>query len=454
MEAPLIDWQVRPLSPADPTPIVVEGQIVPREDVLGPEGDDLLNLHATFHSQAPSVANTPTTPGGSIRPAAPHSVLDDDNPIIALPPPLVPTPSRLSLSRPPTVSIPSRVPTTAPVSRVASPQPQYVPSPRPQYVPSPQAQYVPSPRPTYLPPQRPVASPDPRVFAVSLPPALPAPPSPAAQSPPPVAPSPSRATSQLPPTPPGSAVEGLTSSYPDYDSMPRETQDRYFQHFSTLFSILRNNNPSFTVVDPQPGESLRTVHIRYDDYIYQIWSEQTGDEFREYLIYLWVVIELVGTKVMGANLGGFTKFQLSMMPKYDRILIQLGQQHADRQDPGKSTSAFSPMTQLLVTSLINAVIFWGIKFAVGRITTSPNAAAALEDKLFEVVARMSAPRPQPRVGQLAGFAANAVGYVSNSNDIIGSFLGAVVQPAPAAEAAAAGGAAAPPPARMRPRFDG
>lgn len=128
------------------------------------------------------------------------------------------------------------------------------------------------------------------------------------------------------------------------------------EDFRVKFRILRRTFPTFTIPEPDETEDLDTIHSRYDKYIHYIHVNSSADQYKIYLIILFMSIELFCCKVLHLNMGGFTLNQLSAMSRYERLLIELGERNYT-----VGTSSWPVEIRILIIALVNGIIFLVIK---------------------------------------------------------------------------------------------
>jgi len=147
---------------------------------------------------------------------------------------------------------------------------------------------------------------------------------------------------------------------PDYNAMPHEKQAQHYADFVTKFGILRSSWPSMGIPDLNNNMSLREIHAMYNTYVRQIHIHKNVDDYRNYMIALWWILELLGNKA-GLSISGYAQSQMNSMSKYERLLIELG------ENKYKETAAVSgglvqpsqwPVElRLLGVALMQALIF-------------------------------------------------------------------------------------------------
>lgn len=177
---------------------------------------------------------------------------------------------------------------------------------------------------------------------------------------------------------------------PDYTSMSTELQAQHRADFRTKFGILRGAWPNYHIPDFSDSMSLAEIHAQYDIYVRHIHISQEVDQYKVYLVIMWLIIELFCTKI-GLNIGGYTVAQMRSMNKYERLLIELGEtSYKASGGPAAAQSSWSPEIRILFMALVNAVTFIIIKMLASYI--GEGMATTIVDALSSYV---SGTPPQP-----------------------------------------------------------
>jgi hypothetical protein len=261
--------------------------------------------------------------------------------------------------------------------------------------------------------------------------------------------------------------------YPKYNTMPISEQIRFRDLFRHKYDTLRANYSNMNIPQFPENKDLVLVHMQYDHLIARTWQEHTSLEYREYLIYFWCFLEVITVKALGMNMGGYAEFQMMMMSKYDRVLIELGEKYPQQQAIGVESS-MSPEYKLIFISLLQAAIFWGIKYGISCITENPQVATRMQDAIFNLVSKgirrvdeqgqavggaiPPGGAPPPQISELGRTFTSVVNTITGGRNgesggfggIIGSLFGAFRGARSAAPATSATQDTGP---RLRPAFD-
>jgi hypothetical protein len=147
---------------------------------------------------------------------------------------------------------------------------------------------------------------------------------------------------------------------PDYSRLNPEQQNYLKAQFKVKFSILRANYPQWGIIEIHDSFTLEQINELYTYYIRQIMvSKETGN-YKVYLVIFFMIIEVIGVKILKLNMSGYTMSQLRRMNQYDSLLNELGEKWLVGGGSNWPVEA-----RLLVTAATNAVIFLGVKYLCG-----------------------------------------------------------------------------------------
>jgi hypothetical protein len=258
--------------------------------------------------------------------------------------------------------------------------------------------------------------------------------------------------------------------------MSPEVQAQHRAVFRTKFGILRGAWPNYGIPDIPETTALEEIHAQYDMYVRHIRISQNVDQYKVYLVIMWLIIELFCTKI-GLSIGGYTISQMRAMNKYERLLIELGEK-SDRETvaaTGGAQSSWPVEVRLFFMALVNAVTFIIIKMLAGYIgegmaTTvvdalssylsgsppqpgqvlfgGPNTPNGPADALPGGVMAPNAPNPMGNFDMASMI--GSLGSMFLNGGLLGNTGGRSAPAQPAAGATAGAGAATP---RFRPAYD-
>jgi hypothetical protein len=149
----------------------------------------------------------------------------------------------------------------------------------------------------------------------------------------------------------------MANMKPDYSRLSAEQQLYLKSEFKVKFSILRANYPQWQIVEIHDSFTLDQISDLYEYYIRQIMVTKESGNYKVYLVVFFMVVEVIGVKILKLNMSGYTMSQLRRMHQYDQLLIELGEKWL--VDGG---SNWPVEARLLMTATFNAVIFLGVKY--------------------------------------------------------------------------------------------
>jgi hypothetical protein len=144
---------------------------------------------------------------------------------------------------------------------------------------------------------------------------------------------------------------------PDYSRLSLEQQQYLKTEFKVKFGILRANYPQWQIVEIHDSFTLDQISDLYEYYVRQIMVTKESGNYKVYLVVFFMVVEVIGVKILKLNMSGYTMSQLRRMHQYDSLLIELGEKWL--VDGG---SNWPVEARLLMTATFNAVIFLGVKY--------------------------------------------------------------------------------------------
>jgi hypothetical protein len=136
---------------------------------------------------------------------------------------------------------------------------------------------------------------------------------------------------------------------------PEEYEKKKRQEYKWRYHIIReqykNTDMELPIFDKyKPIEELEE---NYEEALRNITLKENVEQYRTYLLASWLVMEYVGTQLIGIDLVGFTEAQMGAMHKYERLLIELGAKRSENWQ-----SNWPVELRLLALVLFQAVIFF------------------------------------------------------------------------------------------------
>lgn len=148
-----------------------------------------------------------------------------------------------------------------------------------------------------------------------------------------------------------------STNRPNYVTMSIPQQIDMRVMFRTKFGILRSSYPQWNIQDPSEGSTLDQVHDMYENYVKEIIISMNSNQWKIYLIILFLGIEIFGIKVLGMDFKGYTMSQVKSMNRYNRLLVELGEKYYVQ-----GNSNWPIEIRFIITAAINAIIFFAIKY--------------------------------------------------------------------------------------------
>ena len=143
---------------------------------------------------------------------------------------------------------------------------------------------------------------------------------------------------------------------PDYESMAPEEQARWRSDFRVKMAILREAYPKFRIPEFPEATALEVIHQHYERYVHQVHVDNSVGNYKTYLFIFFAGVELFCVKVLGLDMGGYLINQLSMMNRYERLLVELGEKTNVSVE-----SSWPVEARIAGLALLNAVIFLVVK---------------------------------------------------------------------------------------------
>jgi hypothetical protein len=166
---------------------------------------------------------------------------------------------------------------------------------------------------------------------------------------------------QVPPNPQASEqIQRPPDPIPEVDPV----QDAKFRaDYRVKFSILREAYPHMNIPDIEPQQSHEQIIAMYKEYVKKIHIDSSVESNSTYLIILWLLMEVVGTKFLGLPIQGYFQNQFKYMNKYNMLLIELG----ETSYVAGVGEGWPVEVRILTMALFNAIIFVVVKMLAGKI---------------------------------------------------------------------------------------
>lgn len=107
---------------------------------------------------------------------------------------------------------------------------------------------------------------------------------------------------------------------------PEERERKEKEEYIWRFKILKKKYKTRKdIQDYNEHDDLPTMKQTYERTLREIQLEDNCESYRMYLIGGFMLMEFVSNNWLGVDLTGFTAHQMTLMNKYDRMLIELGE---------------------------------------------------------------------------------------------------------------------------------
>jgi len=128
----------------------------------------------------------------------------------------------------------------------------------------------------------------------------------------------------------------------------REKADLLFK-----FMVLRRQYPNVEIPEFTEHSDINTMKRVYEQIIRRVALDSSVDNYKQYLVGGFMVLEWISTNWLGIDLSGFTKQQVQMMNRYERLLIELGEKNYTTMG-----SRFPVEVRLIFLIIFNAGLFY------------------------------------------------------------------------------------------------
>ena len=139
---------------------------------------------------------------------------------------------------------------------------------------------------------------------------------------------------------------------PNYSDMSPEEQARWHADFNVKLGILREAYPDYDIPSFDDSVPLEIKHQHYERYVQQVYLDNSVGNYKVYLLILFAIIELFCVKILGLDMGGYTLNQLTMMNKYERLLVELGE-----KSYSSVGSEWPVEARIIMLALFNGIVF-------------------------------------------------------------------------------------------------
>lgn len=167
---------------------------------------------------------------------------------------------------------------------------------------------------------------------------------------------------QPPPQPPGQQYNQPPPQGQQFPHQPQGQQSKPLDplresklraDYRVKFSILREAYPQMMIPEPADNQSVEEIEAMFKSYTKRIHIDCSVEQNQTWLYILWMVIELIGSKVLRLPFKYYTQNQDKYMNKYRMLLIELGE-----SSYGTGIGEGWPIEmRILFMAVFNAVLF-------------------------------------------------------------------------------------------------
>lgn len=157
---------------------------------------------------------------------------------------------------------------------------------------------------------------------------------------------------------------GETPLVPDYESLSKVEKAHHRASFIARYGILRKAWPTYHIPDPLPDTPLGEIHTEYTTFVKHIHVTKQVNQYKTYLVVLWLLIEAFCKKIDLVDIEGYTLSQFKVMDDYERLLVELGEinnKNTIITANGNTDNQWPVEVQICYMALFNAICFIGIK---------------------------------------------------------------------------------------------
>ena len=235
-------------------------------------------------------------------------------------------------------------------------------------------------------------------------------------------------------------ITNLSDGKPDYSSFTIMEREYARADFKAKFAALQNRlGDRICVPYPEDDDDLDILYARYYAYHRQAQILTKSKGHRDYLIVMFAIMELVGTRLLNQPMSGFLASQMVSWDQYDDLLIELGEKYTPVSASGSGVNSSWPVEiRIFFMALLSAIVFVVVNKVIGCFpeNTKGQTQALVMDYFKGVLSKPTntkengpngasgVPNPPSNnntgngldIGTLANFAMNLLGGNNKSNN--------------------------------------
>lgn len=150
----------------------------------------------------------------------------------------------------------------------------------------------------------------------------------------------------------------IDGSKPDYDKLSTKEKIELFDFYENKFNILIKTNKSFDIIKPTKGLSLNVYVKSYETQVRAIEVYNMIQSWSKYIKFFYKLVEICLIKFLKLEfMKGYAESQIQDMPKYEHILMELGESYVEEEDP-QDTPTYKLIKVVGIQTLIFVVSSW------------------------------------------------------------------------------------------------
>ncbi len=154
-----------------------------------------------------------------------------------------------------------------------------------------------------------------------------------------------------------------TRQKPNFEKLTKEERGRLKAELLTKLCTLREFwGDKYVIPVPDPDTDLEELYGLYSRYFQQTQIDNGDDDFKIYLFIFWGVLELVGTRILGLPMEGYTLNQVRILRRYRNLLTELGE-----KGYGSYGSSYPVEVRIILLSLFNGLVFLLVGWISGKV---------------------------------------------------------------------------------------
>lgn len=152
--------------------------------------------------------------------------------------------------------------------------------------------------------------------------------------------------------------------------------------YRVKFGILREAYPNMNIPEPDESATIEEIEATYKQYVRRIHVESSVEQNKIYLLILWLLIDVVGTRFFKLPFHGrYVKSQFKYMQKYQMLLIELGERNYSESEG----EGWPVEIRLLAMAIFHGVIFALVQLLTSKLDGAGTANEQIADQLRDII---------------------------------------------------------------------